>query len=76
LIIIYTPLRIAPLNFPALLSAVAIWLTMIWIWIPCWFCKYKDRYHDDGRSFFDYAISGFKLQLQILVGVPLALACT
>ena len=47
---------------------------MSWIWIPCWCCKYKQRYHDDGRDFFDYVLSCLKLQLQILVGVPIAAA--
>jgi hypothetical protein len=63
------------LNFPALYSSVAIWLPLAAIWIPCWFCNYKDRYVEDNRDFFDYVLACLKLQLQVLVGLPFALAC-
>ncbi len=63
------------LNFPALCSSVAIWLPLAAIWIPCWFCNYKDRYVEDNRDFFDYVLACLKLQLQVLIGLPFALAC-
>lgn len=56
------------------LLPVALWLTMSWLWIPCWFCSYKDRYFQDGLDFYDYVMASLKLQLQILVMGPVVVA--
>ena len=56
--------------------SVAIWLTLAWIWIPCWFCNYKSRYAEDERDFIDYFLECLKLQLKIMVAGPVLLACT
>jgi hypothetical protein len=56
--------------------AVALWLTLAWIWIPCWFCNYKSRYAEDQRDFMDYVLECLQLQLKIMVLGPVLLACT
>jgi hypothetical protein len=56
--------------------AVAIWLTLAWIWIPCWFCNYKSRYAEEERDFIDYVLECLKLQLKIMVAGPVVLART
>ena len=63
-------------SFPSILTLVpvALWLTMSWIWIPCWFCSYKERYLDDGLDFLDYVMANLKLQLRVLVMGPVVVA--
>ena len=70
-----SPPQSHPGNFPRFFVAVSLWLTMSWIWIPCWFCNYRERYNEDHRDFFDYFLSTLQLQLKIIIGIPLALAC-